>query len=81
METNRRSRPVLSKYEKTTIIGTRMEQLQRGAEPFIKVDPSKPVDLREIALEELQQKKLPFKISRTMPDGTVEVWSLDELHV
>lgn len=78
---SRKSRPVLSKYEKTTVIGTRMEQLQRGAEPFVPVDSSKPFDAREVALQELKTNKLPFMISRTMPDGSTEIWKLEELHV
>jgi len=76
---SRKSRPILSKYEKTTIIGTRMEQLQRNAEPYIPVDPKKPFDPREIALEEFRQNKIPFMISRTLPDGSKEVWKLEEL--
>jgi DNA-directed RNA polymerase subunit K/omega len=75
----RKSRPVLSKYERTTIIGTRMEQLQRGAEPYVSIDLSKPFDPRAIAMDELQQKKLPLMLSRVMPDGSTEVWRLDEL--
>ena len=77
----RKSRPVLSKYEKTTIIGTRMEQLQRGAQPFVKVDSTTVFDPRAIALQELREKKLPLKLSRTMPDGSVEEWKLDELYI
>ena len=73
----RKSRSILSKYEKTAILGTRAEQLARGAEPYVTV--KEPFDPRETALEEIRQKKLPFKISRPMPDGTHEIWSLDEL--
>jgi DNA-directed RNA polymerase subunit K/omega len=77
----RKSRPILSKYEKTTIIGTRMEQLQRGAEPLIDVDPKMPFNPRTIAVQELREKKLPLKISRSMPDGSTEEWKIEELYI
>ncbi len=73
----RKSRAILSKYEKTAILGTRTEQLARGAEPYVPI--KLPFDPREVAMEEIRQKKLPFKIARSMPDGTREVWTLDEL--
>jgi len=74
---NKKTRPVLTKYEKTTILGTRMEQLQRNAEPYVPV--KLPFDPREIALEEIRQKKLPFKVCRTLPDGSKEVWRLEDM--
>ncbi len=75
----RRSRPILSKFEYTTIIGTRMEQLQRGAEPFVPIDHLKDFNPRDIALEELKQNKLPFMVCRTMPDGSKEVTKLEDM--
>lgn len=73
----KKSRPVLTKYEKTSILGVRMEQLQRDAEPYVPV--KLPFDPREVALEEIRQKKLPFKVSRTLPDGTKEIWRLEDM--
>ena len=32
-----------------------------------------------IALEELMQKRIPFKIKRNYPDGKVEIWDIEDL--
>ena len=76
-----KTRPIMTKFEKTSIIGTRMEQLQRGSEPYIPIDPAKPFNPRDIAVEELKQKKLPFLINRTLPDGSKETWKVEDLEV
>lgn len=74
-----RTNNILSKYEKVKIIGIRAEQLQRGASPYIAIDESKPFDARQIAKMELHAHKIPFMISRKMPDGRVEYWRLDDM--
>jgi DNA-directed RNA polymerase subunit K/omega len=74
-----KTKNILSKYEKVKLVGIRAEQLQRGAPPNIKLDPTTPFDAREIALEELRQKKIPLKICRKLPDGTKEYWRLDDM--
>jgi DNA-directed RNA polymerase I, II, and III subunit RPABC2 len=71
------TRPVLTRYERASVIGTRMEQLQHGARPFVDVDGIR--DVRAIALRELQERKLPFIIARKLPDGRKELWPLREL--
>lgn len=70
---------ILSKYERVKILGLRSEQLQRGAEPYIEVDTSKEFNPREVATEELRQRKLPFMIKRTLPNGNEEYWRLDDM--
>jgi DNA-directed RNA polymerase subunit K/omega len=79
--TKNKTKNILSKYEKVKIIGVRAEQLQRGATPNIKIDPSTAFDPRSIAYEELRQKKLPMMVCRKLPDGTKEYWRLDDLIV
>jgi DNA-directed RNA polymerase subunit K/omega len=74
-----KTKNILSKYEKVKMIGIRAEQLQRGAEPNIKLDPNVPFNPREIAHEELHQRKLPMMICRKLPDGTKEYWRLDDM--
>jgi DNA-directed RNA polymerase I, II, and III subunit RPABC2 len=71
----------LSKYEKVKIIGIRAEQIQRGATPYIDIDPNKPFDARDIAKKELVARKIPFMISRKLPDGKTEYWRLDDLMI
>lgn len=70
---------ILSKYEKVKIVGLRSEQLQRGADPYVPVDTSKPFNPREVANEELRQRKIPFMIKRTLPNGVDEYWRLDDM--
>jgi len=77
--------PILTKYEKTRILGIRTKQINGGAEPFItsKINTTtdKIVDGYHIALRELEEKKLPFIISRPLPGGGTEYWYLQDLEV
>lgn len=77
--TKNKTKNILTKYEKVKIIGVRIEQLQRGAQPNILIDISKPFDPREIAHEELRQNKIPMMVCRRLPDGTKEYWRLDDM--
>jgi DNA-directed RNA polymerase subunit K/omega len=70
--------PFLTKYEKARILGERSKQLNAGALPFIKVDPT-VIDGYLIALAELEQKKIPFIVKRPMPNGGCEYWKLKDL--
>lgn len=51
-----RTVPILTKYEKTRIIGIRLKQLNNGAEPYIKVAED-IIDNNYIAEKELKLKK------------------------
>lgn len=77
--TKNKTNPILSKYERVKLLGLRAEQIQRGATPFVPVDPDKPFDAREIAKRELMEKKVPMMIGRPLPDGTMEYWRLDDM--
>lgn len=68
---------ILTKYEKVKIIGIRAEQIQRGAVPYVPVE--EPFDARAIAKQELKEGKIPFMISRTLPNGAIEYWRLDDM--
>jgi len=68
--------PYLFKFEKARIIGARLQQLAYGAEP--KVNTENLHDINEIVLEELKQRKIPFIIRRSMPNGTYEDWKMEE---
>ena len=72
--------PFLTKYEKARIIGSRAEQLDRGAIPFVKIDEN-IINGRTIALIEFEQKKIPFIIARPMQNKGVEYWKLEDLEV
>lgn len=72
--------PILSKYEKTRLLGLRLTQLNKGAKPFIKYN-KQIVDNTIIALDELNQKLLPFIIMRPLPNGKKEYWRLADLEI
>lgn len=74
------SRNVMTRYEKAKIIGMRLEQLARGAPPYVSVKGKTP-NIREIALRELEERKLPFMIARSLPNGTKEYWRLQDMIV
>ena len=72
--------PILTKYEKTKIIGIRTKQLNNGSTPYISVD-EKIIDNYIIANMEIQEKKLPFIISRPLPNKNFEYWKLQDLEI
>lgn len=73
------SRNFLNKYERVKLIGNRAEQLQRGSIPLVEFDTSKKFNAIEIAKKELEQRKMPFMIKRTLPDNTLEYWRLKDM--
>jgi DNA-directed RNA polymerase subunit K/omega len=70
--------PILTKFEKTRILGQRAKQIDSGARPFVDV----PKDIIEgylIAKLELAEKKIPFIIKRPIPNGGCEYWNVNDL--
>jgi len=75
----RRTIPFLTRFEKARIIGKRAMQISKGAHPLVEVgNLENPVD---IALKELRERKIPYIIRRTLPNGMVEDWRVDELRI
>jgi len=72
--------PIMTKFEKTRIIGQRAKQIETGSIPFINV-PDNIIDSYLIAELELQQRKLPFIIRRPLPNGTCEYWDANDLEM
>lgn len=75
-----RTIPIMTKYEKTRILGQRARQINEGAPAFIKID-STVIDGYLIALKELEQKKTPFIIRRPLPNGGSEYWRVQDLEI
>ena len=78
----RTSLPYYTKYEFTTLIGIRAQQLADGAKPLISLDKfvlSSPRLVWDIAEKEVLEKKLPFIVHRQFPGGKSEYWSATEL--
>ena len=72
--------PFLTLYEKTKIIGLRASQLAQGAVPFIK-DVEEFTNVYDIAMAELEAKRLPYIIKRPLPSGQFEYWRLADLMI
>ena len=75
-----RTIPIMTKYEKTRILGQRARQINEGAPAFIKID-STVIDGYLIAVKELEQKKTPFIIRRPLPNGGSEYWRVQDLEI
>ena len=69
--TKNKSRPIITIYERTLLIGKRATQIAYGANPLIEVQPG--MDEIAIAEEELKQRKIPLIIKRSIGDHT-EYW-------
>lgn len=76
---DRITKNILSKYEFVRIIGERTKQLIMGAKPLVSAKST--MTHKEIALMELKNKKLPFKIVRQLPNEKYELWLVDELEI
>jgi len=72
--------PWLTKYERARVLGLRAKQLNNGADAFIEIPPGM-INGDKIALEELNQNKVPFIIRRPIPNGGTEYWRLEDLEL
>lgn len=80
IDENHKTYPILSKYEKTRIVGLRVSQLNKGSKPFITLK-NKILDNSLIAEKELQEKALPFIIMRPIPGSLSEYWKVSDLEI
>lgn len=76
---DRITKPVLTKYERVRLLSERRKQLILGAKPMIKVD--RTVSEKDTASLELKAKVIPLIIIRTLPNGDIEHWKIDELDI
>ena len=78
------TREYFTKYEYTSLLATRAQQLAEGAKPLVSLEglkTSDPLFVWNVAKKEIEQRKLPFLIRRQLPNGTSEYWSAQELEV
>jgi len=80
IDSNHKTNPFISKYEKTKILGQRAKQLNSGAKPFVIVPPN-IIEGYLIAQIELAEKKIPIIIRRPLPNGKSEYWRLQDLEI
>ena len=77
LKTENKSKPVMSKYERTKIIGVRAQQISEGCEPLVEV-PKHLTKTLDIATYELKMRKTPFIVKRKV--GTkIEYWKVEDL--
>lgn len=76
---NNLTRPILNKYEKTTVIIMRCEQINSGFLPLIdNFDQFNTIE--EIVEEELKQNKIPFIIKRNCINQ-YDYWKLSDMNI
>ena len=71
--------PVLTKYERARVLGTRALQISMNAPVLVQLEGE--TDPLAIALKEMRQRVIPIVIRRILPDLTYEDWSVNELEV
>ncbi|CAF0954894.1 unnamed protein product [Brachionus calyciflorus] len=69
--------PYMTKYERARVLGTRALQISMCAPIMVELEHE--TDPLEIAKKELKEKKIPFIIQRQLPDGSCELWPVQEL--
>lgn len=75
----KKSIPIMTKFEKARIKGVRLQQLANKAPPL--VDTTGLSSDIEIVERELLERKLPFIIKRTLPNGVAEYWKMEEFEI
>lgn len=68
----------LTKYEKTKILGIRTQQLLSGMPALIDV-PKHIKDIKKIAELELEQRKTPLILKRSLPNKNYEYIKIEDL--
>ena len=71
------TRPYITKFEKTKIIGIRATQIENGDKPLIVV-PEQIISSIQIAELELKNRVIPLIIRRKLTNGTFEDWKLND---
>ena len=72
-----RSKPIMSKYERTKIIGVRAQQISQGSVPLVEV-PKHLSSTLDIATYELKLRKTPFIVKRNV-GRNIEYWKVEDL--
>lgn len=75
----RRTIPILSRYERTRAIGVRAAQLASGAKPMVKNTENLAPEV--IAELELKSGVCPLYIVRPLPNNQYEVFHINELEI
>ena len=75
----RKTTRYMTKYEKARVLGTRALQISMNAPVMVELQGL--TDPLQIAMKELEQKKIPIIIRRYLPDKSYEDWHVSELTI
>jgi DNA-directed RNA polymerase subunit K/omega len=76
------SKPIMTIYEFDKIIALRTQQIASGAPLFINdmtTNVKSNMELRQIALKELTEGRLPFMVERKLPNNKKEYYRVRDL--
>ncbi|MHA2336049.1 MAG: DNA-directed RNA polymerase subunit K [Candidatus Hodarchaeales archaeon] len=76
--------PILTRFEKARILGTRALQISMSAPPLLDFEEDKDKELTDpllIAVQELEAKVLPISVRRFLPDGRYQDIPLQYLYL
>lgn len=76
------SKPIMTKYEFNQIISQRATMLAHGSIAFVEFDSKEiqhNMELREVAIKELKEGKLPFIIKRPLPNNKYDLYRVRDL--
>ena len=80
IKNNTKTLPYLTKYEKTTTIGMRAEQISEGSMSFLTTEETQDLtNVMDIAEKEFELGKIPFIIKRPISNNNFEYWKLNDL--
>nr|POE77688.1 s-formylglutathione hydrolase [Quercus suber] len=68
----RTTTPYMTKYERARVLGTRALQISMNAPVLVDVEGE--TDPLQIAIKELQEKKIPLVVRRYLPDGCMSAF-------
>jgi DNA-directed RNA polymerase subunit K/omega len=77
LKVNNKTRPIMTKYEKTKVLGLRAQMLASGAKPLVEF-PNYITNVIDIAELELKERKIPFILRRKMKNS-YEYWKIEDL--
>lgn len=73
------TRNIMTKYEKTAMIGMRTQQLSNNAPTTLTEDElNETISIRDIAMKEFQLKKIPLMVERNV-NGNKEYWKIEDM--
>ena len=76
------SKPIMTKYEFDQVISLRANQLALGSPSFVNVagmSINSNMELRKVALKEMQEGKLPYILKRPLPNNRFEYYRIGDL--